>query len=74
MIKWIKNVLKNRFYKPTPLHFRAAGDSILYGLGTVSIGTIANGNIEVSIALVAVAMVGKFLSNYPIDSSKKDEH
>ena len=71
MITWIKNILKNRIYKPTPLLYRAIGDSMLFGLGGVSIEVLLQNKTELGITLIVVQMVGKFLSNIPIDNNKK---
>lgn len=60
-------MFKNRIYKPTPVFWRGVGDSILYGLGTMSLETISRGETLTSLILIAVAMVGKFLSNLPVE-------
>lgn len=63
----IKNFFKNRIYKPTPLFWRCAGDSVLFGLGfSGAADAFMRGQKEAAGIMIA-AMIGKFVSNIPTE-------
>lgn len=62
--------LFNRMYKPTPLFWRLVGDAILVGFGGTSLDKIFANERHAAIACVVVAIVGKMLTNIPVDNKK----
>lgn len=65
----MKNPLKN-YYKPTPAKWRKIGDALLAVSLFASPYEIIQNDHRLAIALIAIGVLGKFLTNFFAEDQK----